>query len=79
MCCPLAPAYWEIQHYFSSTSFIDPYIPATFLDYSYKRLSWLGAREEEAKCRSPFIYVTLFNPLNTSGQGINLFISEMGV
>ena len=68
------PAYWEIKHYFSQSTFLDLCIPETFLDYSYKCLNWLGARDEEANCFSPFIWVTLFNFLNTSEEGINHFI-----
>ena len=74
MCCPLMPAYWEIEHYFSQSTLLDLYIPETFLDYSYKCLTWLGAGEEEANCFSPFICVTLFNFLSTSEEGINHFL-----
>ena len=74
MCRPFMPAYWEIEHYFSQSTFLDLYIPETFLDYSYKYLTWLGAGEEEANCFSPFICVNLFNFLSTSEEGINHFL-----
>lgn len=74
MCCPLMPAYWEIGHRFPQSIFLDLYISETFLNYSYKLLNWLEAGEEETNSFSPFLYVTLFNPLTTSEEGINLLI-----
>lgn len=71
---PLNVSLWGIGHYFPQSVFVDPYVSETFLNYLYKLLNWLEAREEEANSFSPFIYVTLSNPLNTSEEGINLLI-----